>query len=87
MKRTLKEIIEKEESVRHEDGDFGIKACKESIKQQIKWNKELNQKHNTNQFNTSLYVFLETYVERANNETLFNDAMVLACWELINGIK
>lgn len=71
-KRTLEQIIEREQERRHEDGQFGIKACKESIE----WKKE--------HCNESYYQQLENFVERANTDILFNKAMVLACWELIN---
>ena len=69
---TLQQIIEKETARRHEGGDFGITACKESIERKVKL------------FNKSLYELLEEYVKRANEDIFFNDAMVLACWELIN---
>lgn len=75
MKLTLEKILEKEKARRQEEGIFGIKACKESIKFQVEFFKE------------SLYKQLEEYVERANKDVLFNQAMVLACWELINGIE
>ena len=81
--KTLEQIIEKERQTRRENGDFGIKACKESIIKQINSNIEMNKKYNYN-LPVSLYVLLEEYVERANNDIFFNDAMVLACWELIN---
>ncbi len=73
--KTLEQIVEKEKAHRHEEGDFGIKACKESIQ----WSVHFSGK--------SLYELLEGYVKRANEERFFNDAMVLACWELINGIE
>lgn len=90
--KTLEQILEKENAIRHEDGDYGIKACKESIMEQIKmhekWNSEAGtyeEVSNKKKWNTSLFVLLEEYVIRANTEVFFNDAMVLACWELING--
>ena len=70
--KTLEEILEKEKKSRHEDGQFGINACKESIKMA----REL--------FHESYYQQLEKFVKRANEDVFFNDAMVLACWELIN---
>ena len=73
MAKTLEEIIKYEKEHRHEDGMFGIKACKESVI----FTRDFLKK--------SLYQQLEEYVKRANEEPLFNDAMVLACWELING--
>lgn len=81
--KTLEQIIEKENKTRKESGAFGIKACKESIIDHINFNKEMNEKYKSN-LPVSLYVLLEEYVERANNDIFFNDAMVLACWELIN---
>ena len=82
--KTLEEIIKKEQERRTENGAYGIKACKESILEHIEFNKKWNEKNNTNTFNTSLYVLLEEYVKRANEDIFFNDTMVLACWELIN---
>lgn len=70
--KTLEQILEKEKARRVESGDFGIKACKESIE----FTKE--------RFGESYYQQLEQYVQRANNDIFFNKAMVLACWELIN---
>lgn len=70
--KTLEQIIEKEKKNRKENGMFGIKACKESII------------YERDVFHKSLYQQLEEYVKRANEDVLFNDAMVLACWELIN---
>lgn len=68
---TLQQIIENEQKHRHEDGAFGIAACKRSIK----FYQELGE---------GLYQQLEGYVKRANEDIFFNKAMVLACWELIN---
>lgn len=79
--KTLEQILEKEKANRHEEGDFGIKACKRSIKWQIEFEKKYNK------VDLSLYTLLERYVRRANEDKFFNDAMVLACWELINGIE
>lgn len=72
MKKTLAEIIESEKKIRHENGTFGIKACKESIQFKADY------------FHKDLYTILKELVERANNENGFNTAMVLACWEMIN---
>lgn len=74
---TLEEIIKKEQTTRTEDGDFGIKACKESIKRELEMSKKYNQ-------GKTLFTLLERYVKRANEDIFFNNAMVLACWELIN---
>ena len=81
--KTLEQILQKEKERRHEDGMFGIAECKKSIREEIDRNKFFNREHGYN-WNTSLYVLLEQYVERANTDCFFNDAMVLACWELIN---
>ncbi len=71
-KRTLEQIIAEEKEHRFEGGQFGINACKESIKGRLSWD------------NKSLFEMLEEYVKRANEDAFFNRAMVLACWELIN---
>lgn len=81
MAKTLEQILEKEKEYRCEDGDFGIKECKRSIKYQIDFEKKYNKA------DLSLYTLLERYVRRANEDVLFNNRMVLACWELINGIE
>ena len=81
---TLEQIIEKEKTIRTENGDYGIKACKESILSEIARNEKYNLQNQTNKFTTSLYVLLERYVKRANEDVFFNKTMVLACWELIN---
>ena len=61
------------------DGEFGIKACKKSIKDFI----EMCKRHGKEK---SLYELLGVYVERANKKDKFyNATMVYACWELING--
>ena len=69
---TLEQIVTKERAHRVESGEFGINACKESIRFEV------------TQMNHTLYELLEKYVKRANEDVFFNKAMVLACWELIN---
>lgn len=69
--RTLEEIIRAEQSHRHEGGQFGINACKESIRFSVEYLGE------------NLADLLNEYVERANADAFFNKAMVLACWELM----
>ena len=76
---TLEQILTKEKAKRQEDGAFGINACKTSIKNQVFYEKVYRD------IDVSLYVLLERYVSRANEDKFFNNAMVLACWELING--
>ena len=78
--KTLEQIIEKERTMRVIGGSYGINACKESIK----WELEMSDKYNEGK---TLYTILESYVKRANEDICFNKAMVLACWELINGIE
>lgn len=70
--KTLKEIIENEKKNRMENGSFGIKECKESIRFEMKYTHK------------SLFELLEKYVKRANEDMFFNKQMVLACWEMIN---
>lgn len=70
--RTLEEIIKKEQERRSESGMFGIAECKKAILNEVEYSKQ------------SLYQLLEKYVDRSNEDCLFNSAMVLACWELIN---
>ena len=72
--KTLEQILEKEKAHRREDGPFGINACKEHIKW---W---------SDHFHDPLERLLDEYIERANNDAFFNNAMVLACWELIKGV-
>ena len=73
-KKSLQTIIEKEKKHRHQDGDFGIAACKHSIEFRLKYGKE------------DLFDLLRQYYERANNDIFFNKAMLLACWEMINDL-
>lgn len=68
---TLEMIIDKERECRISGGQFGIEACKESIRWYLEHGK-------------TLYQLLEEYVKRANEDVFFNRQMVLACWELIN---
>lgn len=70
--KTLQEILFNENKRRHEDGPYGISACKEAIRFDIEFT------------NKTLYELLGEYVRRANESVFFNDAMVLACWEIIN---
>lgn len=83
--KTLEQILAEQKERRHEDGMFGIKACKDHIKVEVAFrtkreiaNRELNGY-------TILLDLLGEYLERAQNDSFFNQAMILACWELING--
>ena len=69
---TLEQIIKEERQHRTLGGQFGIDACKESIRFDV----EFTGKH--------LHDLLEEYVDIANRDMFFNRAMVLACFELIN---
>ena len=71
-KQTLEQIIIKERKSRHEKGAFGIIECKKEIQRAMKY------------YNKSLFQLLEEYLEEANTSAMFNRAMILACWELIN---
>ena len=82
--KTLAQIIEQEREYAKKGGDYGLDACKESILSTIKTNKMLNERSGNQTYTTSLYVLLESYVDRANYDPFFNRTMVLACWELIN---
>lgn len=82
--KTLEQIIENERVHAHKGGEYGLDACKESILSTVKTNKMLNERSGKQTYPTSLYVLLESYVDRANYDPFFNSAMVLACWELIN---
>lgn len=68
--KTLGEIIDEQKAIRHEEGIFGIRACKKSIRREIE---------NTGK---TLDDLLDEYVKRANTDIFFNQAMVLACVEL-----
>jgi len=70
-KKTLEQIIEREKMCRCEEGEYGMKECKDTVLMYLAWGK-------------SLYSQLEEYVKRANEDVFFNKRMVLACWELIN---
>lgn len=76
MKKTLEQIINQERENRSENGDFGIKACKESIKDDLEFSEKYNK-------GDTLFTLLEKYY-KWTDDPFFNKAMVLACWELIN---
>lgn len=82
--KTLEQILANERVHAHNGGDYGLDACKECILSTVRTNKMLNEKGGKQAYTTSLYVLLESYVDRANYDPFFNTAMVLACWELIN---
>ena len=71
---TLQNILDNEKARRVEGGDYGITACKETIRADIERNKK------------SPYELLEEYTKRAQTDIFFNKTMVLAVWEIINEI-
>ena len=81
---TLEQILAKEKEHRHEDGMFGIKACKEHIHWEVTFRTKREIVHRELNGYTILFDLLGEYLERAQNDKLFNRAMILACWELIN---
>lgn len=74
--KTLEQIL-KETAKAKNDGEFGITACKESIKFALEYTQGTCDTE-------KLYRLLYTYVDRANNTVWFNENMVQACWQLIN---
>lgn len=73
---TIQKKLKRENGKRYLVGDFGLIACKESIKSTLAY-----------RIGATLFTLLEEYVKRANEDIFFNDRMVLACWELINGVE
>ena len=82
--KTLEQILAKEKEHRHEEGDFGIKACKESIKFEVEWRRKRNE--GLSEFTVLLELLGEYYI-RGVSDVFFNKAMILACWELINEVQ
>lgn len=70
---TLEDILNEEREHRRETGQFGIIACKISIQWEVEYEKK------------TLFQLLEEYYNRATSDPFFNNTMVLACWEMING--
>lgn len=85
--RTLEQILEYEKAHRHEDGEFGIKACKDAIKREVGYRTKKEIVNRQLNGYTILFDLLGEYLERAQNDIFFNRAMILACYELINDIK
>jgi hypothetical protein len=83
--KTLEQILEYQKQVRQEDGDFGIKACKEHIKYEVGYRTKKRIASEYLNGYTILFELMSEYLERAQNDVFFNNAMILACWELING--
>ena len=74
----IEEIIKREKEIRNEFGDFGISECKIAILRELRFKQE-------NDESFDLFDLLRTFARRAEDDIFFNRAMVLACWELING--
>lgn len=74
---TLQAILEQEQKNRSENGIFGIKACKDAIRDDLAFSEKYNK-------GETLFTLLSKYYARAKEDVFFNKAMVLACWELIN---
>ena len=85
--KTLEQILAKEKERRSENGMFGIKACKDHIKWEVGFRTKREIKNRELNGYTILFDLLGEYLERTQNDVFFNDAMILACWELINGIE
>lgn len=83
--KTLEQIIEEEKKTRHENGIYGITACKKDIKSDYKIDMIYGKIKET--FRTYLFNKLEMYYIRATNDKFFNKAMILACWEMINSTE
>lgn len=80
MTLTLEEMITKlKNQPRVDTGDFGMRACKDAIKSSL----EISKKYDKNP--DTLFTLLEEYYNRACNDIFFNERMLLACWEMING--
>lgn len=75
--KTLEEILAYEKAHRNEDGPFGIAACKASIESTLKF------VFNGAPRDEALKTLLVHYVAQSNYNIFFNNAMVLACYELL----
>ena len=73
---TIQKKLKRENGKRYLVGDFGLIACKEDIKSTLRYRS-----------GATLFTLLEEFVKRANEDMWFNNRMVLACWELINGVE
>ncbi len=83
--KTLEQILKEEKEKRNEKGMFGIAECKNSIRSEIEW-REKKENYTIPREKILLDLLFE-YLTRARNDVFFNNAMVLACWELINEKK
>lgn len=77
--KTLEEILEKTKND-GKGGIFGIDACKESIE----WSVENRIRLNGETRQHALFELLQEYLDRAQDDILFNKTMIQACWQLIN---
>lgn len=81
--KTLEQIL-KETAKAKNDGEYGINACKESIKGDIAFKKQYMQSYKGMSETEILYILLFVYVGKVNESPFFNSNMVQACWQLIN---
>ncbi len=81
--KTLEQIL-KETAKAKDDGEFGITACKESIKGDIARKRNFIGPYVKISDMEILYILLYTYVRKKNESPFFNGNMVQACWQLIN---
>lgn len=70
--KTLQQILETENENAHAGGKFGLDACRNAVKSDLKHTK-----------GATLFSLLENYYGRCS-DAFFNKTMVLACWQLIN---
>lgn len=85
--KSFEEILAYEKAHRYEDGEYGIKACKETILRKLAQNKKWNKELKTNKHPDTLEKMLENFVYEAQTDAFFNSTYVLACYELINEKK
>ena len=70
--KTLQQILDAERENMHAGGQFGMDACRNAVKSDLKYTK-----------GATLFTLLEEYYGRCS-DAFFNKRMVLACWDLIN---
>lgn len=81
--KTLEQIL-KETAKAKNDGEFGINACKDAIRDDIARKRNFIGPYVKMSDMEILYILLYTYVRKKNESPFFNSNMVQACWQLIN---
>lgn len=81
--KTLEQIL-KETAKAKKEGEFGINACKESIREDVAFKKGRMESYKGMSEMEILYILLYTFVRKTNESPFFNSNMVQACWQLIN---